>query len=197
MHGNFACSSYKHARFHKNTRNESQTHACTALASVKFKSSCTVFSSWTALEKRRLGIGNLYAKYFPGESYDAHRAIGDIDAMIKLFTRTPLASVLSNMTVRNVQQMSNIWYENMQVYNRVQSLVLYFKQDTTKRMAERLDELGLTYAYIKEQYEALTCEKFGQWLHSFGISRKNWVCKITDHFKRLSKHPQAKSTSNK
>ena len=37
--------------------------------------------------------------------------------------------------------MSNIWYENMQVYNRVQSLVLQFKQDTTKGMAERLDEL--------------------------------------------------------
>ena len=32
---------------------------------------------------------NLYAKYFPGESYDAHTAIGDVDAMIKLFTRTP------------------------------------------------------------------------------------------------------------
>ena len=43
MHGNFACSSYKHARFHKKTRNESKKHACTALASVKFKSSCTVY----------------------------------------------------------------------------------------------------------------------------------------------------------
>ena len=83
------------------------------------------------------------------------------------------------------------------MYNRVQSLVLQFKQDTTKRMAEQLDELGLTYAYIKEQYEALTCEKFGQWLHGIGVSRKKWVCKITEHFKRLSKHAHAKSTSNK
>ena len=61
--------------------------------------------------------------------------------MVKLFTKTPLASLLSNMTVRNVQQMSNVWYENIQVYNRVQNLVLQFKQDTSKRMAERLDEL--------------------------------------------------------
>ena len=39
-------------------------------------------------------------------------------------------------------------------------------------MAARLDELGLTYEYIKEQYGALTCEKFGQWLHAVGLSRK-------------------------
>ena len=65
------------------------------------------FRNWTAAEKRRLGIGNLYAKYFPGESCDAHRAIGDVDAMIKLFTWTPLASILSSITVRNVQHMSN------------------------------------------------------------------------------------------
>ena len=91
--------------------------------------------------------------------------------------------------------MSNVWYENMQVYNRVQNLVLQFKQDTTKRMVGRLDELGLTYTYIKEQYEALTCEEFGQWLHSIDISRIKWVCKITDHLRKLSK--PAKSTSNK
>ena len=134
------------------------------------KANNLLFRNWTTAEKRRLGIGNLYAKYFPGESYDAHRAIGDVDAMIKLFTRTPLASILSNITVRNVQHMSNVWYKNMQVYNRVQNLVLQFKQDTTKRMAVRLDELGLTYGYIKEQYGALTCEEFGQWLHAVGIS---------------------------
>ena len=159
------------------------------------KSDNPLFSGWTAVEKRSLEISSLFTKYFFDESYNAHRALGDVDAMVKLFTKTPLASLLSSMTIRNVQQMSNVWYENMQVYNRVQKLVLQFKQDTTKRMAERLDELGLTYTYIKEQYEALTCEEFGQWLHSIGISRKKWVCKITDHLRKLSK--PAKSTSNK
>ena len=159
------------------------------------KSNKPLFSGWTATERRHLGIGSLFAKYFPDESYDAHRALGDVNAMVKLFTKTPLASLLSNMTVRNVQQMSNVWYENMQVYNRVQKLVLQFKQDISKRMAERLDELGLTYTYIREQYEALTCEGFGQWLHSIGISRKKWIYKITNHFRKLSK--PAKSTPNK
>ena len=62
-------------------------------------------------------------------------------------------------------------------------LVLQFKQDTTKRMAVRLDELGLTYGYIKEQYGALTREEFGQLLHVVGLSQKKWVCKITDHLR--------------
>jgi len=29
-------------------------------------------------EKDNLGIGKLYAKYFPGEDYNAHKAFGDI-----------------------------------------------------------------------------------------------------------------------
>ena len=67
--------------------------------------------------KRHLGISNLFAKYFLHESYDAHKTLGDVDAMVKLFTTTPIASLLSNMTVRNVQQMCNTWNVNMQVYN--------------------------------------------------------------------------------
>ena len=39
-------------------------------------------------------------------------------------------------------------------------------------MAERL---GLTYAYIKEQYEALTDDEFSQWLHTVGVHRKKTV----------------------
>ena len=122
--------------------------------------------------KRCLGISNLFVKYFPHESYDAHRALGDVDAMVKLFTTTPLASLLSNMTARNVQHMCNIWNENMQVYNRVQNLVVQFKKDSTKRMAERLDKLGLTYTYIKKQYEASTDDEFSQWLHTVGVNQK-------------------------
>ena len=92
--------------------------------------------------------------------------------MVKLYTTTPLASLLSNMTVRNVQQMCNIWNENMQVYNKVQNLVVQFKQDFTKQMAEWLDKLGFIYMYIKEQYEASTDDEFSQWLHTVGVSQK-------------------------
>ena len=43
-------------------------------------------------------------KYFPGEAYNAHKAYGDVLAMQKLVTTTPLASVLSlsNLTVKSV-----------------------------------------------------------------------------------------------
>jgi len=61
-------------------------------------------SDYTKKELRELSIKNLYAKYFPGETYNAHRAYGDVLAMQKLFTTTPLASVLSlsNLTVKSV-----------------------------------------------------------------------------------------------
>ena len=155
------------------------------------KSNNPLFSEWTPVEKRHLGISNLFENTFHMK-VDAHRALGDVDAMVKLFTTTTLASLLSSMTVRNVQQMCNIWNENMQVYNRVQNLVVQFKQDSTKRMAERLDKLRLTYTYIKEQYEASTDDKFSQWLHTVGISRKKWLCKITDHFRKLRKNKSMK-----
>ena len=54
------------------------------------KSNNSLFSEWTAIEKRRLGISNIFTKYFPHECYNAHRALGDVDAMVKLFTATPL-----------------------------------------------------------------------------------------------------------
>ena len=52
-----------------------------------------VFLDYTKKELRGLSIENLNAKYFPGEAYNAHRAYGDVLAMEKLFTTTPLASV--------------------------------------------------------------------------------------------------------
>ena len=80
----------------------------TLIVNVKLKSNNPLFSEWTAIEKSHLGISNLFAKYFLHESYDAHRALGDVDAMVKLFTAIPLISLLSDMTIRNVQQMCNI-----------------------------------------------------------------------------------------
>ena len=41
-------------------------------------------------------------------------------------------------------------------------LVVQFKQDSTKQMAEWLDKLELTYTYIEEQYEASTDDDFSQ-----------------------------------
>ena len=47
-------------------------------------------------QKKRLGIGNLYSKYFADETYNAHRAVDDIAAMERLFTSTPLVSFFIN-----------------------------------------------------------------------------------------------------
>ena len=59
------------------------------------KNSNSIFANWTALEKKQLGIGNLYSKHFADETYNAHRAVNDVVAMERLFTSTPLVSLLS------------------------------------------------------------------------------------------------------
>ena len=69
---------------------------CRLLAKSEEKN---MFSAYTKTELKRLGIENLYTKYYPGETYNAHRALADILAMEKLFTTTPLASMLSLSTL--------------------------------------------------------------------------------------------------
>ena len=60
-----------------------------------------VLSDYAKKELRGSSIENLYAKYFLGEAYNAHRAYGDVLAMEKFFATAPLASVLllSNLTI--------------------------------------------------------------------------------------------------
>ena len=55
-------------------------------------------------------------------------------------------------------------------------------------MAQRLEILGLSYAYLGEQYEsAKSPEEFVQWLKSVGVKYKAWHEKICTHFKKRKK----------
>ena len=67
---------------------------------------------FTKKKTNNLGLGNLYAKYFPGEAYNAHGAFGDVLAMEKLFTTTPFASILSlsTLTIKPVKYMISRYY---------------------------------------------------------------------------------------
>ena len=58
--------------------------------------------------------------------------------------------------------------------NRIQQVVIGFKQDTSKRMTQRLEMLGLSYTYLREQYDsAKSTEDFVKWLKSVGIKLKD------------------------
>ena len=139
------------------------------------KSNSAIFTNWTSLEKKRLGINNLYNKIFPEATYDAHRALEDVRAMEKLFTSTAFVSILSSLTIWNSQQLLQAWNDKTNKNNRVQQIVRGFKLDCTKRMAQRLELLGLSYTYLKEQYEgAKSTEEFVKWLKSVGVNYKVW-----------------------
>ena len=152
------------------------------------KSDNAIFANWTSLEKKRLDINNLYSKIFPEATYDAHRALEDVRAMEKLFTSTALVSMLSSLTIWNFQLLLHAWNNKISKNNRVQQIIIGFKQDTTKKMAQRLEVLGLSYSYLKEQYEsAKSMEEFVIWLKSIGLKYKKWHEKICMHFKKCKK----------
>ena len=105
--------------------------------------------------------------------------------MERLFTNTPLVSLLSSLTIWNIQKLTQEWNNKVQKYYRIQQLVKGFKLDTTKAMANRLELLGLTYEFLKQQYESTSPDAFVKWLISVGVKYKIWHEKICLHFKKI------------
>ena len=64
-----------------------------------------------------------------------------------------LASVLSELTIRGVEKLAQTWIVQVQTFKRVSKLLHKLKQAATKCMAKRLDEHGLLYEYMLEQYK--------------------------------------------
>ena len=109
-------------------------------------------------------------------------------AMERLFTSTLLVSLLSSLTIWSMQKLIQEWNIKEQKNNRIQQLVLGFKQDTTKSMAQRLELLGLSHEYLKVQYEwTPSQDDFVKWLRSVGVKHKAWHEKICKHFKKVGK----------
>ena len=74
--------------------------------------------------------------------------------------------------------------DEMNKNNRIQQIVIGFKQDTSKSMAQRLEIIGLPYAHPAEQYEsAKSPEDFVKWLKSVIAKYKAWHEKNCIHFK--------------
>ena len=63
-------------------------------------------------------------KIFPETAYDAHRALEDVQAMEKLFTSTPLVSMLSSLTVWKIPQLLQAWQDKINKNNRIQQIVI-------------------------------------------------------------------------
>ena len=107
-------------------------------------------------------------------------------AMERLFVRTPLVSLLSSLTIWNMHKVVQEWNSKVQKNNRIQQLVIGFKQDTSHSMAKRLELAGLSYEYLKVQYESMSSQDaFVKWLRSVGVKHKRWHENICTHFKKV------------
>ena len=160
---------------------------CRLLAKSEEKN---MFSAYTKTELKRLGIENLYTKYYPGETYNAHRALADILAMEKLFTTTPLASVLSlsTLTIRSIRYMMSIWHDKTRQKETRDTLLGQLKSAGTASLAKRLCAEGLTYSQIKAKYsESASYKAFSDWHKSAGVRYKLWHEKLHSHFKKECK----------
>jgi len=149
-----------------------------------------VFSDYTKKEAGRLGIGSLYERYFPGEDYNAHRAFGDVVAMEKLFTTTPLVSVLSlsTLTIKTVNCMISRYHDYVREKEATGKLLGELKSDGTDKLAKRLYATGLTYSNVKDMYkESTSYETFSGDLKTAGIKYKAWHEKLFSHFKKSKK----------
>ena len=131
-----------------------------------------IFSNYTKTELRRLGLENIYIRYCPGETYNAHRGFADVLAMEKLFTTTPLETVLSlsTLTIRSVKSMVSIWHDKVRHKESVDRLLGGLKSDGTSSLAARIYAAGLTYSQIKNKYKvSASYEAFSDWLKSADV----------------------------
>ena len=86
-----------------------------------------------------------------------------------------------------MQRLIQEWNSKVQRNDRIQLFVRQFRLDTTKSMENRLELLGLTYDYLKMQYESTSPESFVKWLSFIGVKYKVWHEKICIHFKKICK----------
>ncbi|XP_065915443.1 uncharacterized protein [Dysidea avara] len=112
------------------------------------KDGSTIFEGWTAQERRYFKLEKLYAKFFPGETYNAHRTMDDVRATVRLFTATTLQSVLSQLTICSKGEVVSSW-------KRMHEDWASSKEYTSRMgncmpaMARRLKEARLTYSNLQ------------------------------------------------
>lgn len=100
----------------------------------------SIFSGWVGQEKKKLELENLFHKCFPGETYNAHRALEDVCAMKRIFSSDLLYPLLSNPTIQSKSNMVAYW--QMLHHERIvsQQFIIHFGTACTKTMAKHLNE---------------------------------------------------------
>ncbi|XP_032230179.2 uncharacterized protein LOC116613833 [Nematostella vectensis] len=146
------------------------------------------------LKDIKLSMDGLFKHFYPKEPFkDQHRAMGDVNAMVKIFTKTELKNVLHRIPVSTIEE--RIQYFLAQSSQKQQQLLLeekLSKMDECSRnmTTKRLLREGITYDILKKIFqESCSFMDFWKFLKDIGIERK--VARVfTSQFGAMGLHNQ-------
>ena len=150
-----------------------------------------IFNNWSRQEPKRLGLVNLFHKFFPEEHFgggqfnklnialhifyiDPRRVMEDIQAMKQVFTTTALTPILKNLTIKTKEEIWKKWYKKWYV----RRMGNYCSQS----LAMCLHNKGITYDQLQAASVAYSSEEYDKWMKREGIRLKKWRDNIQNHF---------------
>ncbi|XP_078382983.1 uncharacterized protein LOC144665602 [Oculina patagonica] len=129
------------------------------------------------LANTRLSLDALFKKFFPKKILkDRHRAMGDVDGMVKIFTQTPLRKLLHHMKYSSTKD--RLEYYISQSGCKQQQAILeekFCKLDAcSKNMSiKKLLKEGVTYNSLRKIFEeCCSFLDFYETMKTYGIERK-------------------------
>lgn len=153
-----------------------------------------------------LGIGKLYAHFFPAENFSgkngsmlwsilatllyeltAHRALPDVQAMKRLFEETPLAGFFSAVPIRTSTQQVNKWLQQKGLFQRSSLMIKKLgKPCITTTQAKRLDTLGFNHDALVNLWRQIPDPtEFMDELKKKGVNSNPLRIKLTTLVKQL------------
>ena len=95
----------------------------------------------------------------------------DVRAMKKIFTSTMLEPVLAQLTLRNKAELHKTWSDKNSDRLVSQQLIRKMGKDCSKKMAVRLNDMGVSYDQLQQGFkDCSTEEEFHQWLRESGVT---------------------------
>lgn len=129
------------------------------------------------LANTRLSLEALHKKFFPKKIFkDRHRAMGDVDGMVKIFTQTPLRKLLHLMKYSSTKE--RLEYYISQCGRKQQRAILEEKlcklDACSKNMSiKKLLKEGVTYNSLRRIFEdCCSFMDFFEVMKTYGIERK-------------------------
>lgn len=127
---------------------------------------------------------------------DAHRALGDVQAMKSVLTHPSLLSCLSNLQLRSPSQQLKSWTSQKTLHQKYTSLTSSLsKPAITASQAKKLVSLGLSHSRLQQLHsEAKDEEDFFKKLKAKGVNSKALQAKLLKLLVSKAKQPAASST---